>query len=409
MPPSTSGLNAAALALVATRIVAALFSPENVLKRDQLLSTPLSSYTQLREGIFLFKHNIDPYSGGTFRHSPLLLALFSTILPNSRTFASLLWTAFDLLGAWALVSIWRARQNVSHTSRDILVAASYLLNPYVFLPTLALSSSSFQSSLTLLSVKYAAEGNASLALFLLSILLHIDLSTFILLPPVLLLLITGPRSHLASPHALAANLLRIIPHFCRYLLYTGILAIVSTSITGGTRWIPQTWGATLTLPDLTPNTGLWWYFFTEMFDHFRPFFLMVFTLHLSIYAIPMCIKFQYDPLYATFLLLGVLGTFKAYPTLSDPGLFLSALSLFPEVYPYLRHQMVTALLHLHAALLMPLFNYLWLSTGTGNANFFYASTLVFACANGAALIDAIWAGLRIAIGEEKEGYMVVQE
>lgn len=63
----------------------------------------------------------------------------------------------------------------------------------------------------------------------------------------------------------------------------------------------------------------------------------------------MCIKFQwapgfrfalsktklcrYDPLYTIFLLLGVLGTFKAYPTLSDPGLFLSTLSIFPEIYP----------------------------------------------------------------------------
>ena len=36
----------------------------------------------------------------------------------------------------------------------------------------------------------------------------------------------------------------------------------------------------LTLPDLTPNPGLWWYFFTEMFDHFRPFFLMVFSVRL---------------------------------------------------------------------------------------------------------------------------------
>lgn len=150
-----------------------------------------------------------------------------------------------------------------------------------------------------------------------------------------------------------------------------------------------------------------------------PFSFLVFILK---------IIFRYDPLYATFILLGVLGTFKAYPTLSDPGLFLSSLALFPEVYPCeiptqqtcsapanqiflpdLRHPMVTALLHLHAALLMPLFNYLWLNTGTGNANFFYASTLVFACANGAALIDVIWAGLRIAIGEEKEGYVVVQE
>jgi phosphatidylinositol glycan class U len=66
----------------------------------------------------------------------------------------------------------------------------------------------------------------------------------------------------------------------------------------------------LTLPDLTPNTGLWWYFFTEMFDHFRPFFLMVFSvscsphvlyifspyaleqMHLLIYIAPICIKFQ---------------------------------------------------------------------------------------------------------------------
>ena len=37
----------------------------------------------------------------------------------------------------------------------------------------------------------------------------------------------------------------------------------------------------LTLPDLTPNPGLWWYFFTEMFDHFRPFFLMVFSVRPS--------------------------------------------------------------------------------------------------------------------------------
>jgi phosphatidylinositol glycan class U len=56
-----------------------------------------------------------------------------------------------------------------------------------------------------------------------------------------------------------------------------------------------------------------------------------------------------------------------------------------------------------------LFNHLWLSQGTGNANFFYASTLVFGIANGAALMDCVWAGLRIALGEMKEGYEVVQQ
>lgn len=199
----------------------------------------------------------------------------------------------------------------------------------------------------------------------------------------------------------------------------------------------------LTLPDLTPNPGLWWYFFTEMFDHFRPFFLVIFSIHLLIYIFPVCIKFQWvpllsrrgpqfishhrhDPLYATFILLGVLGSFKPYLTLADPGLFLTMISLFPETFPCrsiptiskflcskfdqdLRHPVVTTLLHLHSSLLLPLFHHLWLGQGTGNANFFYAITLVFGVSNGAALIDSVYAGLRIAIGVEKDGFAVVQE
>lgn len=135
---------------------------------------------------------------------------------------------------------------------------------------------------------------------------------------------------------------------------------------------------------------------------------------------------RHDPLYAAFILLGILGTFKPYLTLSDPGLFISMISLFPEIYPCtfvhlpqnvistyippdLRHPIVTTLLHLHASLLLPLFHHLWLAQGTGNANFFYAITLVFGISNGAALIDCIYSGLRIAIGEGKEGFEVVQE
>ena len=41
---------------------------------------------------------------------------------------------------------------------------------------------------------------------------------------------------------------------------------------------PGSFSGRLSLPDLTPNPGLWWYFFTEMFDHFRPFFLMAFSV-----------------------------------------------------------------------------------------------------------------------------------
>ena len=45
---------------------------------------------------------------------------------------------------------------------------------------------------------------------------------------------------------------------------------------------------------------------------------------------------------------------------------------------------------------MPLASHLWLSQGTGNANFLYAATLVYGLANGGMVIDAVWAGLRTA-------------
>ncbi|KAI0000470.1 GPI transamidase subunit PIG-U [Russula vinacea] len=396
---------------VAARAVLVLSPLGPYLQDDNQLSSPLTSYSRLQEGIYLFRHGIDPYSGGSFRHSPLALSLFSTVIPTSWIHPTLLWTFCDAIGAWALVNIWRSRSNVQKSERDMRIAAFYLINPYIFLPCLALSTSTLETTLQLLTLLFASRGQSSLSLLTLAILAHLSLPAILLLPPILLLLLSDPRSHLASPRSFPfqqklrkCNLL-----FLEFGFFFVVLVFASVLVTGGWGWVRNTWGAGFLLPDLTPNPGLWWYFFTEMFDHFRPFFLMVFSVTtLTIYVAPLCIKFQHDPLYATFLLLGVLGTFKPYPTLSDPGLFLSLISLFPEIYPYLRYPIVTALLHLHAFLLLPLFHHLWIGTGTGNANFFYASTLVFGLANGGALLDCVWAGLRVAIGE-KDGWVVAQE
>jgi len=396
-------------AAVAARIFLCFTSLPEYLKYDQQLSTPLTSHLRLQEGIFLYKHDVDPYAGGTLRHSPLFLSLFTTLLPTSRLPCSVLWTLCDFAAAYSLVRIWRARQRVSSSSRDSLIASLYLLNPYLALPSLALSTATFDNLSVLLALTFASEGRTSLALLATAIATQLSISSALIILPVTLLLLTDPVSHLAAPRIFPAKLSRAVPLAAEYLAYSAALMLACTTLVGSWRWIPETWGASFTLPDLTPNPGLWWYFFTEMFDHFRPFFLMVFSIHLVIYIMPVCIKFQHDPLYAAFILLGVLGTFKAYLSLADPGLFLSMFAIFPEVHPYLRHPIVTALLHLHAALLLPLFHHLWLSEGTGNANFYYASTLVLGLANGAGLLDAVWAGLRTAIGDVGPKYEVVQE
>lgn len=100
----------------------------------------------VREGIYLFEHGIDPYSGGAFRHvrdkrclisllltspqSPLLLSLFSTALPLTPYTSLVLWAATDSVAAWALVRIWRLRVGAKSTTRDWQVAALYVHSSY---------------------------------------------------------------------------------------------------------------------------------------------------------------------------------------------------------------------------------------------------------------------------------------
>jgi len=266
-----------------------------------------------------------------------------------------------------------------------------------------------ENMLVLLALMFACHKKRASAMLCVAVLVQISLSYLVILLPVAMILIVGPYSRLASPYQPNLPRLALLSLLGEFLGYHTLLTALSGFASGNWSWMSQTWGASLQLPDLTPNPGLWWYFFTEMFDHFRSFFLMVFTVHLFIYILPVCLKFQYDPLYATFCLLGIVGLFKAYPTLADSGIFISMVAVFPEIYPYLRHPIVTTILHLHASLLMPLFHSLWLRQGTGNANFFYASTLVFACANGAAVIDCLWSGLRVALGPAREKYVIIQE
>jgi phosphatidylinositol glycan class U len=64
---------------------------------------------------------------------------------------------------------------------------------------------------------------------------------------------------------------------------------------------------------------------------------------------------------------------------------------------------VTVTTHLYTLLLLPLLHSLWLLTGTGNANFFYAATLVYAVANGMGVIDMLGAGLKAQVKQDAGG------
>ncbi|QRV79228.1 phosphatidylinositol glycan anchor biosynthesis class U protein [Ceratobasidium sp. AG-Ba] len=395
--------------LVALRLAIFTTPIPRYIQDDYQLASAVTSIARLKEGVFLLQRGIDPYTGGVFLHSPLLLALFSTVFPLSGTGTAVLWSLLDGLTSWCLVSLWRLRTLSKDDRKEVLIAAIYLLNPYTLLTTLARSTATIDTALTALALLLACRKQTGPALLALAVLVHVSLPSVLVVAPLIMVLgsTRAPISSLANPDVKGEDGKLGVGKVLEWGVYVGLLGYAGNLVVGGWGWFWRSWGAIVTLSDATPNCGLWWYFFTEMFDHYRPFFLFAFSAHPLIYIAPMCMKFKHDPFYAAYLLLGVSTTLKSYPTLADAGLFISLTPLFPETFAHLRHPLPTFLLHLHSALLMPLASHLWLSQGTGNANFLYAATLVYGLANGAMVIDAVWSGLRVAF-VTKDGDEVVQ-
>jgi phosphatidylinositol glycan class U len=124
-----------------------------------------------------------------------------------------------------------------------------------------------------------------------------------------------------------------LSHFTGLSGAISALLYLSSLITGSWQFLASTYGTPLLLPDLTPNVGLWWYFFIEMFDSFREFFLGVFWLHMASYVGGLCIRLRKQPLFATVAMTGIIAVFQPYPSIADTALFLGLVPLYRHIFP----------------------------------------------------------------------------
>lgn len=219
---------------------------------------------------------------------------------------------------------------------------------------------------------------------------YLSMYPLLLLPPLILLAYDRRNDSNQKPYLLqfAAKNVAIVA--------TSVSTLFSVSylLTGSWEFVPSTYGIQLTLTDLTPNVGLWWYFFIEMFDSFRAFFLGVFWLHLSSYVGGLSIRIRTQPLVVLTLLLGIFSIFKPYPSISDASLFFAMVPLFRHLFPLMRYTYLATSTVLYATFLGPAFYHLWVYAGSGNANFFYAITLVWSLGQSLMVSDLAFAVLR---------------
>ncbi|EXJ96166.1 phosphatidylinositol glycan, class U [Capronia coronata CBS 617.96] len=345
------------------------------------ISTPISSFKRLQEGLFLYQHGLSPYDGGVYHQAPLLLVIFE-ILPSALVFVAL-----DILNAVSLHTIANNLDIPSRRFRKLdgtLIAAAYLFNPFTILSCLGKSTSIFTNTAIIQAVFNAQSGNPLRAMFSLAIGTYLSMYPGLLLPPTLLMILKNKD----QPASLASLVMS----------YIGALAaLLSTTIIltdGFWDFLSSCYGAQLTVTDLTPNVGLWWYFFIEIFDSFRDFFIGVFWLHLVGYVGGLTFRLQSQPLFVITSLLGLFAIFKPYPSIADVSLYLGFLPMYSHILPLTRYTFIAASVLLYSTLLGPAFYHLWIYAGSGNANFFYAITLVWSLGLTILVGDTLFAVLR---------------
>ncbi|RPA95973.1 PIG-U-domain-containing protein [Choiromyces venosus 120613-1] len=391
------------IAAVILRLVlfTAFPSLPNLLTNRVELSTPVTSFKRLQEGLFLYTHGLSPYDGGVFHQAPLLLAFFTT-LPSNPIVVYLVYILSDVLSAYSLIQIATSGVSVStpyHTSSrksstwpPWAVAVAFLFNPFSIATCIARPTIVFTNTAILTAIAKGVKGHGIAAVLALAMASYLSLYPVLLLPPMVLLAydsLPAAKKVGRSLGSFAAVLTAV------FTVAAAGLGALSWGITGGSwEFLASTYGVHLLLPDLTPNVGLWWYFFIEMFDSFREFFLCVFQLHLAVYLAGLCLRLRKQPLFVITTLLGISSIFKSYPSIGDTALYLSLLSLYRHIFPLMRYTFFVTSTLLYATLLGPAFYYLWIYAGSGNANFFYAITLVWSLAVTVLVSDAIFAVLR---------------
>lgn len=208
---------------------------------------------------------------------------------------------------------------------------SYLFNPLTIAACIGRPTSLFTNCAVLYAVAKACQRRPLLAILSLGLASYLALYPALLLPPLILLSYDAKYKGSSQPPSL-------LPFAAIHTsaFFGSIACFLSESffLTGGSwEFISSTYGVHLLLPDLTPNVGLWWYFFIEMFDSFREFFLGVFWLHLGGYVGGLCIRLRSQPLFVITTLLGLCAIFKPYPSISDTALYLALLPCYRHIFP----------------------------------------------------------------------------
>ncbi|XP_041454482.1 phosphatidylinositol glycan anchor biosynthesis class U protein-like [Lytechinus variegatus] len=385
------------------------------------ISTPLTSWKSMVEGVTLLEWGISPYAGDIFHETPLLLYTFYSVHAVCPTLVPVIFVMLDLITALVLRKVAtrtmkylynqqkQKEKNYASGVSPLLIVSSdlisipdlvmtiYLFCPYTIVTCVAQCTIVFTNLAIAATFLFTLQGNAVAATLCLAFASYQSLYPVTLIIPVAMhiaiIKLQASKDKTISyqrPEAVHSILLTTTIFVFWLACFLGLSFLMLDSWS----FLRSSYGFILAVPDLKPNMGLFWYFFTEMFEHFRTFFLWVFQINVFIYIAPLAIKMREHPLFVMLVQCIVITIFKSYPSVGDTTVYLSLLPVWSHTFHYFRNTLVVGVMMLLASVLCPVIWHLWIYAGSANANFFFAFTLIYNTAQIFLVTDLVFAFLR---------------
>ncbi|KAG5676334.1 hypothetical protein PVAND_006177 [Polypedilum vanderplanki] len=373
------------------------------------ISTPLNSFKRLKEGVFLYDNGIDPYDGDIFHESPFILIAANFLLKNFGEFISLILIIIDLLSAVFIyygsksiskrnyerqqleVSTYaKGTEEIQFSKSDIdnipfICAFAYLFNPYSILNCVGQTTTVWSNFLLSVVIYSMSKNMKFICLLALAFETQKNFYPFVLIVPIALAFSENDKSK---------NLKRIIT-VVTFASIFGLLNYIAFTYMGNWKFLDSTFGFIIHCRDLTPNIGLFWYFFTEMFDHFRELFLYTFQLNTTIlYLFPLTFTFKESPEFLLTILLSLVTIFSSYPCIGAIAFYMSLIPLWKRCSPFMSHNFIVIATFIVTSILGPTVYHLWMYANSANANFYFGVTLVFCTSQIFLLTDLCFAYLK---------------
>lgn len=306
----------------------------------------------VRETAFLLKSGVPVYSFGKVLPAPLLVFLvdgFESFV-RSRLILRFAFVMLDYLIGVELAVL-------TDSPHMILV---HLLNPLSVMACLGMNLNLISVALLLASFVAAKRRKINVSALAMALVVYLDVRQVAFVIPAFLW-------HRSKRFVFQTVIM------WSALVYASVLMPSSSSLS----FLESVYFSRLRVDDLSPNAGLFWYLYQQVFAHFSSFLKVTFQLVPCALVVPLSLKFEHDPSFLAFVLQALLVVFKPDPSGADYVLLCGLLFAHSHIFEHTR--VLFFALFVEAGVfvfLLRIWDY-WIRFNGFNANFYYIFTLVW--------------------------------